>query len=78
MSAIAGIWDRRLTLTGTEVESVVPVFPSADWLEREVWDMFGIRFRNHPNHVRILMPEDYPHHPLRKEFPVAGDTVMRD
>ena len=61
-----------------EIESAVPVYASANWLEREVWDMFGIRFRNHPDHRRILMPEEYPHHPLRKGFPVAGDIVMRD
>jgi NADH-quinone oxidoreductase subunit C len=61
-----------------EIESVVPLFPAADWLERETFDMYGVRFANHPNLVRILMPESYPHHPLRKEFPVTGDLVMRD
>jgi len=55
-----------------EVESLVDVWPTANWHEREVWDMMGIRFRNHPDLRRILMWEGYPYHPLRKEFPLAG------
>ena len=54
------------------VDSVVPVWKTADWHEREAFDMFGIRFRNHPNLKRILMWEGYPHFPLRKDFPLAG------
>jgi NADH-quinone oxidoreductase subunit C len=54
------------------VDSVVPVWRTADWHEREAFDMFGIRFRNHPNLKRILMWEGYPHYPLRKDFPLAG------
>jgi len=61
-----------------EIDSCFPLWRSADWLERETWDMFGVRFRGHPNHRRILMPDDYPHHPLRKEFPVTGDIAMQD
>jgi len=61
-----------------EIESVVPLFAAANWLEREVWDMYGVRFANHPNLERILMPEDYGAHPMRKEYPVTGDIVMRD
>lgn len=54
------------------VDSVVSVWQTADWHEREAFDMFGIRFRNHPNLKRILMWEGYPYFPLRKDFPLAG------
>ena len=55
-----------------EVDSVTDIWPTANWHEREVWDMMGIKFRNHPDLRRILMWEGYPYHPLRKEFPLAG------
>ena len=55
------------------VDSVTGVWRTADWHEREAYDMFGIRFRNHPNLKRILMWEGYPHFPLRKDFPLAGE-----
>jgi NADH-quinone oxidoreductase subunit C len=55
-----------------EVDSVTDVWPTANWHEREVWDMMGIKFRNHPDLRRILMWEGYPYHPLRKEFPLEG------
>jgi NADH-quinone oxidoreductase subunit C len=54
------------------VDSVVPVWKTADWHEREAFDMFGLRFRNHPNLKRILMWDGYPYFPLRKDFPLAG------
>lgn len=55
-----------------EIESVASVWKSADWYERETWDMYGIKFRNHPDLRRIYMPETFEYHPLRKEFPVMG------
>jgi NADH-quinone oxidoreductase subunit C len=56
-----------------EVESVVPIWAGANWLEREVYDMFGITFRGHPDLRRILMWETYAEgHPLRKDFPLRG------
>ena len=54
------------------VRSVVPLWPGADWLEREVWDMFGITFAGHPDHRRILLPEEFAAHPLRKDYPLQG------
>lgn len=53
-----------------EIPSVVELWPTANWLERECYDMFGIRFTGHPNLTRILMTEDYEGWPLRKEFPL--------
>jgi NADH-quinone oxidoreductase subunit C len=69
-------FNRRLRLKvpvedGTSiVESLTPWWGSADWLEREVWDMFGIRFAGHPNLKRILMYEEFQGHPLRKDYPI--------
>jgi NADH-quinone oxidoreductase subunit C len=57
---------------GEEVPSLVPVWPGANWMEREVLDLFGIRFEGHPDPRRILMPEAYGWHPLRKDFPLEG------
>ena len=55
-----------------EIDSVTDIWQTADWHEREVYDMMGISFRNHPDLRRILMWKGYPYHPLRKEFPLAG------
>ncbi|HSC72784.1 MAG TPA: NADH-quinone oxidoreductase subunit C [Gaiellaceae bacterium] len=60
---------------GEEVPTVVPVWPTADWHEREAWDMFGIQFGGHPNQARILMPEDWEGFPLRKDYPIGGEPV---
>lgn len=54
------------------LDSVVPVWQNANWNEREVFDMFGIKFNNHPDMRRIFMPEDFDYFPLRKEFPLLG------
>lgn len=54
------------------IESITEVWKSASWMEREVYDMFGIKFTNHPDFRRIFMPEDYDYYPMRKEFPLLG------
>lgn len=55
-----------------EVDSVTSIWPGAEWREREVFDMFGIRFRNHPDLRRILTWKEFPAHPLRKDYPLRG------
>jgi NADH-quinone oxidoreductase subunit C len=58
------------------IESVVELFPGAEFPEREVYDMFGVVFEGHPDLRRILMPEDYEGHPQRRDFPVGGEPVL--
>lgn len=54
------------------VPSAVPLWEGANWMEREVWDMFGIVFAGHPDHRRILLPDGFEAHPLRKDYPLQG------
>lgn len=55
-----------------EIDSITPVWPSANFYEREIFDLFGVRFGGHPNLRRIMMPEEWQGHPLRKDYPVEG------
>ena len=57
------------------IPSIVSVYPANDWHERETWDMFGIEFDGHPALTRILMPDDWPGHPQRKDYPLGGIDV---
>lgn len=59
-----------------EIDSCVELFPTANYQEREIYDMFGIRFRGHPDLTRILMPEDYEGFPQRRDFPIGGEPVI--
>lgn len=75
-------WSTRLTVKTyvdelTPIDSIVSVHPSANWYEREVYDRFGIRFRNHPDMRRILTDYGFEGHPRRKDFPLTGFTEVR-
>jgi len=64
----------RVRVAGEDpvVESVVSVWPTANWQEREIFDLFGVRFNGHPNLKRIMLPDDWEGFPLRKDYPVEG------
>ena len=71
---------RRLRLQtwvdeGEPVQTVIPVWPTADWHEREAWDLMGVTIEGHPNLKRILLDDDWDGHPLRKDYPLGGEPV---
>ena len=76
--SIPNRWRVRLEVNLAEdesVDSLTSLWDAANWLEREAYDMFGIKFDNHPNLKRILMPDDWIGHPLRKDFPLTKEEI---
>jgi NADH-quinone oxidoreductase subunit C len=66
----------RVGVDAPVVPSVIDLFPTANYQEREIYDMFGVEFDGHPDPRRILMPEDYEGHPQRRDFPIGGEPVI--
>ncbi|MDW8171089.1 MAG: NADH-quinone oxidoreductase subunit C [Anaerolineae bacterium] len=76
------LYNRRLRIKvlleeeAPSVPSIVSVWPAANWLEREIMDMMGVRFEGHPDPRRLLMPEDWDGHPHRRDYPLGKETVQ--
>ena len=68
-------WVRLRTFTSDCLPSLVPCFAGANWYEREVFDLFGVRFEGHPDLRRIVLPDDFPSHPLRRDHPLGDIPV---
>jgi NADH:ubiquinone oxidoreductase subunit C len=68
-------WLRLKTRTDGEAPSITPLVPAANWYEREVFDLFGIRFDGHPDLRRIMLPDDWQGHPLRRTEPIGAEPV---
>jgi NADH-quinone oxidoreductase subunit C len=66
----------RVSTEDPQIQTIVDMFPGADFQEREIYDMFGVVFEGHPDLRRILMPEDYEGFPQRRDFPVGGEPVL--
>ena len=72
--------EQRINLNiedGAKIPSITKIFPSANWMEREVFDMYGITFQDHPDLKRILTDYGFEGYPLRKDFPLTGHTEVR-
>jgi len=65
----------RIAGAAPEIDSVTGVWRSANWYEREAWDLFGIRFHGHPDLKRIMLPDEWEGHPLRKDYPITGSRI---
>ena len=68
-------WFRLKARTAGDAPSITPRFAGANWYEREVWDLFGVRFEGHPELTRIMLPDDWQGHPLRRDHPIGGEPV---
>jgi NADH-quinone oxidoreductase subunit C len=68
-------WIRLKIQTDDVAPSVTSVFPGANWYEREVFDLFGVTFEGHPDMTRIMMPDGWQGHPLRRDYPLGGEPV---